>query len=167
MEPPRVSVIVPTYQRAGALAKTLTALASLDYPREALEIFVVDDGSTDSTAVTVSEFAGAKYVYQPNGGVAVARNHGARLATGEVLLFVDDDIVVAPDNLTRHLAARELYGECVVAGYSEFAPEVRADLARSSFGRFRLWCEDLVQHDEASRWGTEGRVEVPTLDTQN
>lgn len=82
-------------------------------------------------------------------------------------MFVDDDIIVAPDNVHRHLAVRELHRESIVAGYSEFDPEVRRALARSSFGRFRLWSEDVVQREEAERWGTHGRVLVPTVDTQN
>jgi GT2 family glycosyltransferase len=164
---PRVSVIVPTYQRAAALEKTLAALRGVDYPRNLLEIVVVDDGSTDSTAATVARFPDVRYVRQPNQGVASARNHGARLASGEILMFVDDDIVIAPDNVRRHLEAREDYGECIVAGHAEFDPKLRERLEKTAFGRFRLWAEDLIQHDEQMRWGTEGQVEVSTVDTQN
>lgn len=71
------------------------------------------------------------------------------------------------DNIRKHLGAHERYDESVVAGHSEFDPGLRDELVRSAFGRFRLWCEDLVQHDEATRWGVHGRVEVPTVDTQN
>jgi glycosyltransferase involved in cell wall biosynthesis len=167
MPPPKVSVIVPTYQRAPTLQKTLTALCAVDYPDDLLEIVVVDDGSTDWTPASVVKFSKARYAYQPNSGVAVARNHGARLSTGDILIFVDDDIIVAADNVWRHLAVRELYGECVVAGRSEFDPSLRAELLRSPFGRFRLWSEDLVQDDQAERWGTQGRIEVASVDTQN
>src|SRR5437660_2634257 len=120
-----VSAIVPTFQRASAVERTLAALCAVDYPQDLLEIVVVDDGSTDSTAATAGGFARVRYVRQPNRGVAIARNNGARLVTGDVLMFVDDDIVVAPDNLTRHLAVREQYGECIVAGHSEFDPDLR------------------------------------------
>lgn len=167
MPPPKVSVIVPTYQRASALHKTLAALCAVDYPDDLFEIVVVDDGSTDSTSAGVAKFSKVRYVYQPNTGVAAARNHGVRLSTGDVLIFVDDDIIVAPDNVRRHLAVRELYDECVVAGRSEFDPCLRAELVRSPFGRFRLWSEDLMQTGEAKRWGTQGRIEVASVDTQN
>src|SRR5436190_19538781 len=116
MPSPTVSVIVPTYQRASALERTLAALSAVDYPEDSLEIVVVDDGSTDPTAATVARFPRAKFVRQPNSGVAAARNHGARMATGDVLFFVDDDIIVGADNVQRHLAVRKLYGDCVVGG---------------------------------------------------
>jgi GT2 family glycosyltransferase len=167
MPSPRVSVIVPTFQRAPALQRTLAALCAVDYSRDLLEIVVVDDGSTDATAASVAEFPQVKYVHQPNRGVAAARNRGARLSTGDILIFVDDDIIVGADNVKRHLAVRDLYGECVVAGHSEFDPKMREDLLRSPFGRFRLWSEDLVQTEEAARWGTQGRIQVLTVDTNN
>ena len=114
-----------------------------------------------------TRFPRIQYVRQSNRGVAAARNHGARLATGEILIFVDDDIAVRTDNIRRHLAVRELYAECVVAGHSEFDPGLREQLVGSPLGRFRLWCEDVVQTYEAGRWGNQGRIEVPTVDTQN
>jgi GT2 family glycosyltransferase len=62
---------------------------------------------------------------------------------------------------------RELYAECVVAGHSEFDPNLREELARTPFGRFRLWSEDLVQNDEAVRFLPKGRLQVAAVDTQN
>jgi GT2 family glycosyltransferase len=167
MPSPKVSVIVPTYQRASAIERTLAALCAVDYPSDRLEILVVDDGSTDSTAASVARFPGIQYVRQPNRGVASARNHGARLATGEILVFVDDDIIVSADNIQRHLAARALYAGSVVAGHSEFDPTLREELARTPFGRFRLSSEDLVRNDDAAGSGTISRVQVDAVDTQN
>jgi GT2 family glycosyltransferase len=164
---PTVSVIVPTYERGAVLGTTLAALCALDYPSDLFEVIVVDDGSADATPAVARSFPRVRYVRQPNRGVAAARNRGAQLARGEVLLFVDDDIVVPPDNIRRHLAVRELYTECVVAGHSEFDPDLREQLARTPLGRFRLWCEDVAWGHDGSRWGTEGRVEVPIVDTQN
>lgn len=164
---PTVSVIVPTYQRGAVLGPTLAALCAVDYPSELYEVILVDDGSADATPAVTRGFPRVRYVRQPNRGVAAARNRGAQLARGDVLLFVDDDIVVPPDNIRRHLALREMYTECVVAGRSEFDPELREQLGRTPLGRFRLWCEDAAWSDDGRRWGTEGRVEVPTVDTQN
>jgi GT2 family glycosyltransferase len=143
------------------------ALSSLEYPPALLEVLVVDDGSTDSTPAIATTFPRIRFVRQPNRGVSAARNHGAQLAIGEILIFFDDDIAVSTDNIRRHLAARELYAECVVAGHSEFDRRLREQLLSSPLGRFRVWCEDVVQSCEAERWGTRGRVEVPTVDTQN
>src|SRR3954447_24100594 len=99
--PPSVSVVVPTFRRAGSIGPTLEALLRLDYPSELLEIIVVDDGSDDGTAEVLEQFPGVRSEHQRNAGVAVARNRGARVAHGDLLLFNDDDIVVAPDNLLR------------------------------------------------------------------
>ena len=167
MSTPTVSVIVPTFQRAAALRRTLDALCALDYPAELLEIIVVDDGSTDSTAGVVAGLPRVIYARQSNSGVAVARNHGARLANGEILMFVDDDIVVAPDNLRRHLTVRADHGDCIVSGHSEFDHELRAELANTPFGRYRLWTEDVAKTDLASQWGAAGQIEPPTVATQN
>lgn len=167
MSTPTVSVIVPTFQRAAALRRTLLALCAVDYPAEVLEIIVVDDGSTDSTAEVVAGLPRVTYVKQPNSGVAVARNHGASLASGELLMFVDDDIVVASDNVRQHLVVREVFGDCIVSGHPEFDPEVRAALARTPFGRYRLFTDEVAMAELASQWGGAGRIQPPTVATQN
>lgn len=99
-----VSVIVPTYNRAAWIGATLrSVLAQSHQPRE---IIVVDDGSADDTEAVVATFGPAvTYVRQENGGVSVARNHGARLATSEVVAFVDSDDLWHPRKLEAQLAA--------------------------------------------------------------
>jgi GT2 family glycosyltransferase len=164
---PTVSVIVPTFQRAEALRRTLAALLTLDYPEELLEIIVVDDGSCDSTPATVTTFPRVTYVRQSNSGVSVARNRGFWASSSDVLMFVDDDIVVQPDNVRQHLAVRAEYEECIVSGHSEFAPEIRTELERSPFGRFRLWTEDVAKAEQARQWGASGRIHPTTVATQN
>jgi GT2 family glycosyltransferase len=94
-----VSVIVPAYNSAAELGECLTALrAAADPP---LEIVVVDDASTDDTAA-VAAAAGARVIRcERNGGPAAARNRGAAVARGDLLLFVDSDVAIAPDVVTR------------------------------------------------------------------
>jgi GT2 family glycosyltransferase len=103
---PRVSVILPTYNRLPRLKRVLAGLAAQSYPVDEFEVVVVSDGSEDGTA----EFlAGAKYpfalapVLQANQGVAAARNHGLERAGGELIVFVDDDVVPAPQLLSEHV----------------------------------------------------------------
>ncbi len=131
------------------LPETLAALARLDYPQDKYEVIVVDDGSNDSTGEIVekykSEIRNLIYHFQENKGVATARNSGARLAQGEILIFNDDDIIVAPDLIGRHLKILDKYGKCLVNGHWEFAPEMTDDLKESPFGRFRLNTEVWVK----------------------
>lgn len=96
---PRLSIIVPAFNNGNYLAPCLAALR--DGLQTAAELIVVDDASTDETpAVAVA--AGACVLRMPrNGGPGAARNHGAAHATGDVLLFVDADVVVAPGALAR------------------------------------------------------------------
>jgi mycofactocin glycosyltransferase len=95
---PSVSVIVPTMDRAGELAQCLAALARLDYPRECLEVLVVDDGSRDAAGVaSAAAAAGARLVVnERNRGPAHARNHASCEASGELLAFLDSDCLAEP-----------------------------------------------------------------------
>jgi GT2 family glycosyltransferase len=95
----RVSVIVPVYDNAADLAECLGALVP-SAGRET-EIIVVDDGSTDDTPNVTSQFGVQVLRLERNSGAGAARNHGARHATGDVLLFVDSDVVVVPDTVAR------------------------------------------------------------------
>jgi glycosyltransferase involved in cell wall biosynthesis len=98
------SVIVPTYDRPAQLSRCLRALADLEYPREAFEVVVVDDGAAPGTQRIVETFSGELTVHllsQPREGPASARNQGAARARGVYLAFTDDDCVPAPDWLRR------------------------------------------------------------------
>lgn len=91
-----VSVIVPTYDCAERLVHALASITAQSYPHERIEILVIDDGSTDDTAARVEEFAAhspieIRYTAQQNAGPAAARNHGLRLARGDVIAFLDAD----------------------------------------------------------------------------
>lgn len=90
-----VSVIIPTYQHASTLDACLKSLLGQTVlPKE---IIVVDDGSTDQTNVVLEPFFDQIiYEYQSNQGAPIARNHGASLATGELLLFCDADVIASP-----------------------------------------------------------------------
>jgi glycosyltransferase involved in cell wall biosynthesis len=87
---PKISVIIPTYNRAAFLA------AAVDSVRQQgcspVEIIIVDDGSSDDTARLVRSLgANLRYVYQTNQGPAAARNRGLALAEGDFLAFLDTD----------------------------------------------------------------------------
>ena len=95
---PSVTVIVPTRDRAADLDDCLRALAHLDYPRDRLEVIVVDDGSADPAAVAgaVARHGGRLLANERNRGPSYSRNRAAREAAGEILAFVDSDCVAGP-----------------------------------------------------------------------
>lgn len=161
------SVIVPTYNRPHALARTLGALRAMDIPAEEMEIVVVDSGESANGSERVASAHGALYSRQPNDGVAVSRNHGARLASGELLLFVDDDIVVGSSNLRQHEAVHARYDSCLVSGHWEFDPDLRRKLEDSPLGRFRLVYEDRANKPDGVETITARRVHPRTLSAAN
>lgn len=105
-----VSVVVPTYNRARLLEKTLASVARQTLPKDAIDVVVVDDGSSDDTKAVVTSFEHTlplKYVYQTDLGfrVARARNLGVKLAEGDVCAFIDAGVVLDPACLAEHLDA--------------------------------------------------------------
>jgi GT2 family glycosyltransferase len=166
---PSVSVVISTYQRADALAGTLAAMCASDYPDELVEILVVNNGSTDSTDAVIRECPRARGLWREHSGVSASRNHGAREAKGDLIMFLDDDIVVEPDNLRRHVELRDEYPgrECIVSGFSSFPADLRAELERTPLGRFRMTVEDVSQDHHVRRWGSDGRVFPDAVPTQN
>lgn len=113
---PFVSVIVPAYNSAGTIRITLAALNNQIYPKKLYEIIVVDDGSRDETA-DVSKEIGARVLAQRNQGAGVARNLGAKEATGEIILFTDSDCEPERDWIERMVAP---FKDPAIAGVKGF-----------------------------------------------
>jgi glycosyltransferase involved in cell wall biosynthesis len=99
---PFMSVIVPVYQGASVLPRCLAALRASEMPEGSWELIVVDDASTDATALIAAEFADAvvRLPDRPR-GPAYARNRGVEVARGEVVVFIDADVCVHTDTLRR------------------------------------------------------------------
>ena len=100
----KISVIIPTYNRSEMVVKCVESVLANDWPD--IEIIVVDDCSPDDTGDKIkSRFGGdvrVRYIRNAkNSFQAVSRNNGAKVATGEYLLFLDDDNVVAKDMLAE------------------------------------------------------------------
>ena len=91
-----ISVIIPTYNRKASLLRTLESLGQQMFPADRLEVVVVDDGGSDGTdAITESMYPFRLLcVRQTNQGSAAARNHGAQQSTGDILVFIDDDMTL-------------------------------------------------------------------------
>jgi glycosyltransferase involved in cell wall biosynthesis len=97
--PVRVSIIVPVYNNPKDLRECLSALITASYPGS--EIIVVDDASTDETPSVAAQMGVRVLRLAQNSGHGVARNYGARHARGDILFFVDADVVVAPEAVRR------------------------------------------------------------------
>jgi len=101
-----VSIILPTYNRARCIGRAIES--ALGQTHGEVSVIVIDDGSTDETRALVNDTYGrdsrVRYVYQDNGGVSAARNHGIRLANGEFTALLDSDDVWKPFKLEVQLA---------------------------------------------------------------
>jgi glycosyltransferase involved in cell wall biosynthesis len=109
MTPPgpslRLTVAIPTYNRADYLRQTLEGVVKQVYPRNQYEVIVVDNNSRDRTHEVTSEFAerysNVRYVLETQQGLDHGRNRGIAEARGEIIVFADDDILVETDWLTQ------------------------------------------------------------------
>ncbi|HEY7529054.1 MAG TPA: glycosyltransferase [Gemmatimonadota bacterium] len=99
--PPRVSVVVPAWNAAATLGGCLDSLLALRFPREEMEIVVVDNASTDGTAALLDRYRGrVRAFHEARRGPSAARNRGLRHARGELVAFTDADCVVEADWLS-------------------------------------------------------------------
>lgn len=117
------SVVIPTYQRRELVTDTVSALARQSYDAP-FEVIVVVDGATDGTAAALSALElpfPLRVIQQENAGLAAARNRGAARATGDILLFLDDDMIAKPDLLREHARSYEAGADAVAGGFAEDA----------------------------------------------
>ena len=125
---PFVSIIIPVYNDGVGIQETLVSLFKLDYPVDRFEIIVVDNNSTDNTRALildmVSDFTGNMIVEtEKRTGSYAARNRGIHVANGEILAFVDSDMIVGSDWLRKgvdHMIHNNVdYAGCRIQIYSK------------------------------------------------
>ena len=117
-QPPRVSIIIPSYNSAEYLPQALDSLFNQTYT--AYEVILIDDGSTDNTHEVIKPYERQiRYVYQENQGVAAARNRGIDLARGELIAFLDADDLFLPHKLEQQVAVFDAkpYLGMVISGW--------------------------------------------------
>jgi len=99
MSEPKLSVIIPVYNSRETLGECITAVLNSDY--KDYELIVIDDASTDDSVEVAKKFPCRVISLETNQGAAVTRNRGAREAKNEILLFIDSDIIVKPDSISK------------------------------------------------------------------
>ena len=144
-----VSVIIPCYNGEAFIGQTIGSL--LEQTRQADEIIVVDDGSSDDSAGIARRFGDSvKVLSKKNEGAAIARNFGAGHAKGDALMFLDADDVLGPTALEALVAHLERHPDGVVA-----CPWFRLDKAGNSWVRRPPSCPPLEKwQDYLGGWMT-------------
>jgi len=133
---PMISVIIPFYNRELYLAEAVESVLNQTYTNT--ELILVDDGSTDKSALIARSYP-VKYHYQTNMGIGAARNTGISLATGDFFAFLDSDDIWTRDKLAKQMAAFEANPNLeAVFGYAQnfFSPELDAEF------RSKIRCDE-------------------------
>lgn len=137
----KASVVIPTFNRGEALLQLLRQLCEQSIARDQYELVVVDDGSDKPSAALIQndpKLSGITVHWKLNAGAAAARHDGALRASGELLIFLDDDMSVGRDFVEQHLAAHEGGGHKVVLGRMERDPSVKMPL-------FERWHAEMIE----------------------
>jgi glycosyltransferase involved in cell wall biosynthesis len=113
---PLVSILIPCFNAAPWLAVTLESARAQTH--RAVEIIVIDDGSTDNSVAIASGFStdGVQVICQSNRGASAARNRGLQQARGDFIQFLDADDLLAPDKIERQLLALGSRTDLLAAG---------------------------------------------------
>ncbi len=115
---PRVTVIIPTYNRAWILERAVSSVLAQTFSD--FELIIVDDGSTDATSEVIAGY-GEKIIsiYQENQGVSAARNAGICAAKGDYIAFLDSDDAWMPEKLSVQVAFMEAHPELMICQTEE------------------------------------------------
>ena len=115
---PLVSVIIPTHNRAWALAGAIDSVLAQNYKN--FELIVIDDGSTDNTSDLIDGYSGKlALIRQENAGVSAARNRGIESSRGEFIAFLDSDDTWLPQKLSRQMDFMGRYPEALICQTQE------------------------------------------------
>ncbi|MED7926975.1 glycosyltransferase [Nonomuraea sp. LP-02] len=146
-----VSVVVPAYGGQHKLDLVLAALARQTYPAELTEVIVVDNGSEPPLRLPEAAPKNARLIRCPEPGRAAARNAGLAEATGEVIHWLDSDVVLTPGAIEAHMRWHHTAPYLVVTGYIRFTEaEPPAELPGDLEAHFEpaephAWIVDLVE----------------------
>ena len=135
---PLVSVIIPYHNAEATIFATLRAVAETTYPH--YEVITVDDGSEEKLYDEIAETTGLHLAMLRQSGAAAARNWGARAASGELLFFVDADVVIRAETIEEIVRTFEENRD-IAACFGEYTPEPQPGL-----DNFPTVYKNLVHH---------------------
>lgn len=141
MKKPYISFIIPSYNTQKTIEKCISSLVNQNYPKDSYEIIAVDNNSSDKTAAIIKSFPQVKYSNEPTQGRSYTRNHGANLAVGKLLAFIDADVYLDTDWL-KHLS-NNFNRQSIGGGQGRIIPS--NDDGQASLNTFRI-----RQQDEAT-----------------
>ncbi|MEW5805860.1 MAG: glycosyltransferase [Acidobacteriota bacterium] len=156
---PKVSVIIPTYNRAHYITQALESVFAQTF--RDFEVVVVDDGSTDNTKEALSTYMESiRYIRQENRGEAAARNSGIRASTGEWVAFLDSDDMWEPQTLETLIEASRVNPDAGLIAMR--ARAIRSDGSRTNrtFGKKKV---DLSFTTKSLLWGESGAIMMPMV----
>jgi hyaluronan synthase len=138
---PTIAVVMPAFNEQDAVAESITSLLTVDYPREKLEIVVIDDGSTDDTLHEVERVAaGIDSVrvisFPENRGKRAAMAAGIRATSAEIVAFVDSDSALEPEALRRIVRGFAEPKVGAIAGHAEVQNSRESWIARMQAVRY-------------------------------
>jgi len=117
---PIISIIVPVFNGGITFHACVSSLLKIDYPQHKLQVLLINDGSIDNSAKWLLNQKLPAYfniiTHAENMGRATARNSGLKLAKGDIIIFLDADMVVKPDFVRQHIKAILMPGVAAVSG---------------------------------------------------
>ncbi|CAN5187914.1 hypothetical protein BH09BAC5_BH09BAC5_28170 [soil metagenome] len=121
-----ITVVIPTFNRAGKIAETLDALCGQTF--QDFNVIVIDDGSTDNTVELLqSKKENLSYpldiILQQNSGASAATNNGITKAGSGLIILLDDDIIAAPDMIQKHFDFHSHHHDSILSGTAETDPD--------------------------------------------
>ena len=117
-----ISIVIPCYKAERSLKQCLDSIFSINCTAN-YEVIIVDDASGDQTVAIAKNYPCRIFTLKSNKGPAYARNYGTKKATGELIVFIDSDVVVESDILTRFLGNYSHdQVDCVVGFFAKSNP---------------------------------------------
>lgn len=131
---PYISFIIPSYNAQKTIKKCIDSINNQNYPVDNFEIIAVDNNSTDKTAEIIKSLSRVIYTNEPTQGRSHARNHGARIAKGDLLAFIDADVFLDPDWLVN--LVKSFNKDSIGGGQGRIIPS--NEDGQASLNKFRI-----------------------------